>query len=41
MITTLSALAAVCLLSLTIILIIPHFAATKAFMRFLPQDTIT
>ena len=38
MITTLSALAAVCLLSLAFILIIPHFAATKAFMSFLPRD---
>ena len=38
MITTLSALAAVCLLSLAFILIIPHFAATKIFMRFLPRD---
>ena len=38
MITTLTALAAVCLLSLAFILIIPHFAATKVLMRFLPQD---
>ena len=38
MITTLSALAAVCLLSLAFILIIPHFAATKVLMRFLPGD---
>ena len=38
MITTLFALAAVCLLSLAFILIIPHFAATKVLMRFLPQD---
>ena len=38
MITTLSALAAVCLLSLAFILIIPRFAATKAFMSFLPRD---
>ena len=38
MITTLSALAAVCLLSLAFILIIPYFAATKIFMRFLPRD---
>ena len=38
MITTLAALAAVCLLSLAFILIIPHFAATKVLMRFLPQD---
>ncbi len=38
MITTLAALAAVCLLSLALILIIPHFAATKILMSFLPQD---
>ncbi|MBQ6428925.1 MAG: hypothetical protein IJK03_09125, partial [Oscillospiraceae bacterium] len=38
MITTLAALTAVCLLSLTFILIIPHFAATKVIMSFLPQD---
>ena len=38
MITTLIALAAVCLLSLAFILIIPYFAATKIFMRFLPRD---
>ena len=38
MITTLSALAAVCLLSLAFILVIPHFAATKVLMRFLPRD---
>jgi len=38
MITTLAALAAVCLLSLAFILIIPHFAATKVLMHFLPQD---
>ena len=38
MITTLAALVAVCLLSLAFILIIPHFAATKVLMRFLPQD---
>ena len=38
MITTLIALAAVCLLSLAFILIIPHFAATKVLMSFLPQD---
>ena len=38
MITTLTALAAVCLLSLVFILIIPHFAATKVLMSFLPQD---
>ena len=38
MITTLAALVAVCLLSLAFILVIPHFAATKVFMRFLPRD---
>jgi len=38
MTTTLFALAAVCLLSLAFILIIPHFAATKMLMRFLPRD---
>ena len=38
MITTLAALVAICLLSLAFILIIPHFAATKVLMRFLPQD---
>ena len=38
MITTLIALAAVCLLSMAFILIIPHFAATKVLMSFLPQD---
>ena len=38
MITTLAALAAVCLLSLAFILVIPHFAAAKVLMRFLPQD---
>ena len=38
MITTLAALTAVCLLSLAFILIIPHFAATKVIMSFLPQD---
>lgn len=38
MFTTLAALAVVCLLSLTFILVIPHFAATKVLMRFLPQD---
>ncbi len=38
MITTLAVLAAVCLVSLAFILIIPHFAATKALMRFLPGD---
>ena len=35
---TLAALAVVCLLSLAFILIIPHFAATKVLMRFLPRD---
>ena len=38
MITTLAALLAVCLLSLAFILVIPHFAATKVLMSFLPQD---
>lgn len=38
MITTLSALAVVCLLSLAFILVIPRFTATKVLMRFLPQD---
>ncbi len=38
MITTLAALAAVCLLSLAFILVIPYFAATKGLMGFLPQD---
>jgi len=38
MITTLAALAATCLLSLAFILIIPHFAAAKVLMRFLPRD---
>ena len=38
MFTTLAALAMVCLLSLAFILVIPHFAATKVLMRFLPQD---
>ncbi|MBR3743414.1 MAG: hypothetical protein IKN04_23640 [Clostridia bacterium] len=38
MITTLAALAAVCLLSLAFILVIPHFASTRAFMSFLPRD---
>ena len=38
MITTLAALAIVCPLSLTFILIIPCFAAEKAFMCFLPRD---
>ena len=37
MITTLAALVAVCLLSLAFILIIPHFAATKVLMSFLPR----
>ena len=35
MITTLAALAAVCLLSLAFILIIPHFAAAKGLMLLL------
>ena len=38
MITTLIALATVCLLSLAFILVIPHFAATRVFMSFLPRD---
>ena len=38
MITMLAALVAVCLLSLAFILVIPHFAATKVLMRFLPRD---
>ena len=38
MITTLAVLAVVCLLSPALILIIPHFAAAKVLMRFLPQD---
>ena len=38
MITTPAALAAVCLLSLAFILVIPYFAATKVLMGFLPQD---
>ena len=38
MFTTLAALAAVCLLSLAFILIIPHFASAKVLMRFLPRD---
>jgi len=38
MITTLAALAIGCLLSLAFILVIPHFAATKVLMRFLPRD---
>ncbi len=38
MITTLAALAIVCLLSLALFLVIPHFAATKVLMRFLPRD---
>ena len=38
MITTLAVLAIGCLLSLAFILIIPYFAATKAIVRFLPQD---
>ncbi len=38
MITTLAALAAVCLLSLAFIHAIPHFAAAKVLTRFLPRD---
>ncbi len=38
MITAPAALAAACLLSPVFILIIPHFAAIKALMRFLPRD---
>ena len=38
MITTLAVLAAVCLLSLTFILIIPRFASAKVLLRFLPRD---
>ena len=38
MITMLAALAAVCLLSLAFILVIPYFAATRVLMGFLPQD---
>lgn len=38
MITTLIVLAVICALSLGFILIIPSFAATKAFMSFLPED---
>ena len=38
MITTLAALAAVCLLSLSFILVIPRFASTRVFMSFLPRD---
>ena len=38
MITTLAILASVCLLSLAFILIIPHFAATRLIMSFMPQD---
>ena len=38
MMTTLVALALVCLLSLAYMLIIPYFASTGLLMRFLPQD---
>ena len=38
MITTLTVLAVICTLSLGFILVIPSFAATKAFMSFLPVD---
>lgn len=38
MITTLIALAVTCALSLAFILVIPPFASTKLFMRFLPRD---
>ncbi len=38
MITTLTVVAAVCTMSLVLILVIPYFASTKAFMRFLPED---
>lgn len=38
MITTLAALVTVCILSLAFILVIPHFASTRVFMRFLPRD---
>ena len=38
MITTLIVLVAICILSLGFILVIPSFAATKVFMRFLPED---
>ncbi len=38
MITTLIILAVICTLSLGFVLVIPSFAATKAFMSFLPVD---
>ena len=38
MVTTLFALAYVCMLSLFFILVIPPLAPTKLFMSFLPQD---
>ena len=38
MITTLTVVAAICTMSLVLILVIPYFASTKAFMRFLPED---
>ena len=38
MITTLAVLAAVCLLSLAFILVIPHFASAKLLTSFLPRD---
>ena len=38
MVTTLIVLTVVCLLSLVYILVIPSFASTKLFMRFLPQE---
>ena len=38
MITTLTVLAVICVMSLVLILVIPYFASTKAFMRFLPED---
>ena len=38
MITTILVLAAICALSLIYILVIPPFAKTRLFMRFLPED---
>lgn len=38
MITTLIVLAGICVLSLVFILIIPFFAKTDLFMKFLPED---
>ena len=38
MLTTLAVLAVICILSLLLILIIPYFAATKALVRFFPED---